>query len=787
MLVLAGGFALLCLALLLHGTTSVALLAALQLMIAIIAAYGASRRDAENRWGWWVLAASCAVGLLSNVSVLVPSADGVWAAFVVARYALFIVGLIGVRGALRKDPHKQSVLDAAIIAIGLTLVSWAFLVQPRVAEHPPDPSRVWVTITFAVLDLVMLTIVVRIVASPLTYTAATLLFAATGAVIVVSDILEITRIGVHGLRTFEPDGVTYFVWQLCGVVIAAAALHRPRRHRLARREPEAHYPRAQLITLMAVTVLGPVVPVVAVLGRGDILSPRAVVPIAGVAALACLLIVLLVIRQGNYARLAMRRASELNSQATAMFVQAEALRQAHREQQALQDELSRVAQHDPLTGLANRSVFAESLTRLLGDPRSRPVALLLIDVDGFKAVNDALGHATGDELLIRVARRLNQAAEDTDFVARLGADEFAVLLSGKTVDRYRYIAAEMIESIRVMYVAAEQEPRVTASGGLLIVEGSRVQPADALRNADLALYAAKQAGRNCLVEFKPHMREAHTRHTELAADVRSAIAEHALKVEYQPIVDITTGRTVALEALLRYSPSGRHISPSQFIAVAEDIGLVGNVGAEVLRDAASHARGWHRKFGVSVSVNVSGRQLASESFVEEVLDALDDAGVPPIALIIEITETVLVDAASNLGEMAIQSLHTLRDNGVRIAVDDFGTGFSSLAYLQRLPIDILKLDQMFTADLNPDDERGMQFVGAILELGRSLGLPTVAEGVETREQATLLRKLGCPLAQGYHFARPCPAESAVEFLSSPYAPDVHAARIQESFRSLGGA
>ncbi|BCB79090.1 hypothetical protein GCM10022251_19160 [Phytohabitans flavus] len=263
------------------------------------------------------------------------------------------------------------------------------------------------------------------------------------------------------------------------------------------------------------------------------------------------------------------------------------------------------------------------------------------------------------------------------------------------------------------------------------------------------------------------MREARLHHAELAASLRAALAADALTVLYQPIVDLHSGQPVALEALLRWrTADGRDVPPSKFIAVAEEIGLVVDVGSKVLRDATAQASLWYARHDVAVSVNVSARQLASPTFAADVLTVLAERSLPPAALIIEITETVLVDAA---GELAQQTLTALREQGVRIAVDDFGTGYSSLAYLQRLPIDILKIDHTFTAALDSPGDRGVRFVGAILGLGSSLGVPTVAEGVETPRQAALLRELGCPLAQGYHFARPCPPEGILDYLSTPVA------------------
>jgi len=501
------------------------------------------------------------------------------------------------------------------------------------------------------------------------------------------------------------------------------------------------------------------------------LVPSRTMPaLVGAALLTCGLLVLLVVRLGSFARLAVGRARAMNVQSAALMMQATALQQALDDQQTLQKELAHRALHDPLTGLANRALLAERLERVLRDTGRGPGGLLLIDLDGFKDVNDTLGHPVGDELLVRVGERLLSATVGADTVARLGGDEFAVLLTETRADRCRQVAGRVIEAVREVYPLAERQVCLAASGGLLILTPERTVPAEALGDADLALYAAKEAGKNQVVEFSPRMRESRMRHAELAASLRAAVATDALTVLYQPIVDLRSGQPVALEALLRWRMAdGRNVPPSRFIAVAEEIGLVGDVGSKVLRDATAQASRWHARHDVAVSVNVSARQLASPAFAADVLTVLADRCLPPAALIIEITETVLVEATGAASELAQRSLTALREHGVRIAVDDFGTGYSSLAYLQRLPIDILKIDHTFTATLEDPGDRGERFVSAILGLGSSLGVPTVAEGVETPRQAALLRDMGCPLAQGYHFARPCPPEGILDYLSTPVA------------------
>jgi diguanylate cyclase len=774
LIVLAGGLTLVLVALPLPHAVAAPIWIITQLVTVGVASYALTSREALHRSGWWVLLASCGLGLASAALHVVPAdelSDAAWPIALAARSALFVLGLILLLGVRRAQPTDQNFLDAAIVAAGLAIVAWAFLIEPWLSERPPGAEYTGLIVCFGALDLLLLALSVRVVSNPTSRTPSMLLLAGGAGLVLAADLASIVRVGTHGLGGFQPGGLVFTAWQLCGVLIAAAALHPS--YGQGYRRPDGGtddvLPRARFVTFVVVALLAPVVPVIGLLTSR--LVPSEVVPaLVGAAALTCALLVLLVVRLGNFARLAVRRAGAMNVQAAALMVQATALQQALNDQEALQKELAHRALHDPLTGLANRALLAERLERVLLDNSRGPGGLLLIDLDGFKDVNDTLGHPAGDELLVRVAQRLRVAAACADTVARLGGDEFAVLLTDADAGLCRRTAGRVIEAVREVYPLDERQVCLAASGGLLLLDPERTEPAEALRDADLALYAAKEAGKNQVVEFSPRMREARLRHAQLAASLRAALAADALTVLYQPIVDLHSGQPVAMEALLRWrTADGRDVPPSQFIAVAEEIGLVVDVGSKVLRDATAQASRWHTRHDVAVSVNVSARQLASPAFAAEVLDVLDARSLPPAALIIEITETVLVEAAGAAGELSQRTLTALRDHGVRIAVDDFGTGYSSLAYLQRLPIDILKIDHTFTATLESPGERGGRFVGAILGLGSSLGVPTVAEGVETPRQAALLRELGCPLAQGYHFARPCPPEGVLDYLSTPVA------------------
>jgi diguanylate cyclase (GGDEF)-like protein len=424
---------------------------------------------------------------------------------------------------------------------------------------------------------------------------------------------------------------------------------------------------------------------------------------------------------------------------------------------ALQYELRQRATHDPLTGLANRTLLGERLDAVLAtdDLPGGSLVLLLLDLDGLAAVNDTLGHSVGDQVLVDTARRLGTVVPAALLIARTSGDEFAVLCD-EPADRAMEVAEAVLRAVRRPYPVSGRDVYLTASLGLLHLTGL-AGAADALRDADLARSAAKEAGGDRAVVFHAGLRAARVLRSDLADGLRRALAEGSMGVHYQPVVDLQDGRMVAVEALARWTgPDDQQVPPVQFIPVAEETGLIVPLGRWVLRQACVDAVRWHERYGIAVTVNVSGRQLAESDFVDTVLDTLRDTGLPAGALILELTESTLVSHVD-----ATKSLDLLRQHGVRVALDDFGTGYSSLSYLAELPVDILKIDRAFTAPGPHPLPRDWAFTRAILDLARSLNLLAIAEGVETRQQARTLRQLACPFAQGFLYSRPVPG-AAIE-------------------------
>ncbi len=455
------------------------------------------------------------------------------------------------------------------------------------------------------------------------------------------------------------------------------------------------------------------------------------------------------------------------------------------ERKHLEDRLAHQAFHDSLTGLANRALFRNRVEHALARMRRqhRPIAVLLFDIDGFKNLNDSLGHAFGDDFLVAVGDRLRNLLRPSDTACRLGGDEFAVLVEdlGESIDA-TVVAERILDSLRVPFIVDGKEVVVTASIGITIAETTSSGADDLLRNADVAMYTAKNRGRNRSELFKPSMHQAMLDRLDLEADLRKAVDRDEFVLHYQPTVNLETGRISGMEALVRWqSPERGMVPPGMFIPVAEDTGLIVRLGAWVLEEACHQAVAWKREFGLdaprTMSVNLSARQLQDDRLVDDVASILSRTGIRPDEVVLEITESaVMADA-----EAMTARLHELKRLGVRLAIDDFGTGYSSMSYLCSFPIDILKIDRSFVHGVR-DEPQKMGIVRTIVELGRILQLQTIAEGIELDEELQELRALRCDLGQGYWFARPLTVEATVAMLT-----DQAAARRRGEMASLPAA
>ncbi len=445
------------------------------------------------------------------------------------------------------------------------------------------------------------------------------------------------------------------------------------------------------------------------------------------------------------------------------------------ERKAFESQLRHQAFHDPVTLLANRALFTDrvehALARMTRDAGG--IAVLFIDLDEFKVINDSLGHAAGDGVLRDVGARLLQCVRTMDTVARFGGDEFAILLEDTDQDReLAEIADRIFASFQDAIDVDDKEVFIGASMGIAVVDGEDAMTSAAdelLRNADVAMYMAKREGKGRYCLFQPEMHANVVKRLELKGALQRAIERNEFELYYQPIMTLNPRRVAGFEALVRWHhPERGMILPGDFIPVAEETGLIGRLGEWVLGEACRHACFLQGLFPsqppLTMSVNLSVKQLQNPMLVEDVAKVLEESGLEPACLTLEITESVLVTDT----DATIVKLHALKELGIKLAVDDFGTGYSSLSYLNRFPVDALKIDRSFVDGIE-DDVESSALAAAIIKIGETLNLHTIAEGIETEGQLSRLQDLGCRLGQGYNFARPMDLDKAVEYLSPLFA------------------
>ena len=440
------------------------------------------------------------------------------------------------------------------------------------------------------------------------------------------------------------------------------------------------------------------------------------------------------------------------------------------EQRRIRDSLAQAARHDALTDLPNRTLFSELLQRAIAQGArnsAHSYGVLFVDLDGFKLVNDSLGHVVGDRFLVAISQRLQAHLRPGDTLARLGGDEFAILAEDfGTPEDVCAIAERLQHALADPFQIDNHELFGSASIGI-VIGGAQYRSVDALlRDADIAMYRAKAAGRGGYELFDPAMHASALKRLTVETELRRAIERKELTVFYQPIVDLPSSRISGFEALVRWvRPDGHVAPPSEFISVAEETGLIVPLTHQVLREACHQAAAWQQMFGhpLALSVNVSSKLFTHEDFIAYVEDAINESGLLPRSLQLEITESVLI----NHSDVVERNFERLRKLGVAVHLDDFGTGYSSLSYLQRYPVDALKLDKSFVARMGTSEKDGVG--SAIVKLARELGMGLIAEGVETVQHAEQLRRLDCPHAQGYLFSEPLTAGAVVPLLTKQFS------------------
>ncbi len=445
----------------------------------------------------------------------------------------------------------------------------------------------------------------------------------------------------------------------------------------------------------------------------------------------------------------------------------EQLRSEIEQRERTQATITHLAHHDALTGLGNRMLFHKELGDALAHRQRHggDLAVLFIDLDGFKAINDTLGHATGDMLLKNLATRLRNTLREGDKIGRLGGDEFAILQFGaRQPNSASALATRLIETIQAPFSVNGQSLVVGASIGIAQAEGDYQDSTQLLRAADLAMYRAKAEGRGRFLVFEREFDRQVQERRELEAALRAVIEQDALEIHYQPLVNLGSSRISGFEALARWhDPQRGYVPPNTFIALAEEVGLIGKLGEQILQRACAEAATWPDD--ISVAVNLSAAQFQSGDLVTVVKQALAAAGLAPARLEVEITESIFLQGS----ESNLEVLSRLGELGVKISMDDFGTGYSSLSYLRSFPFHKIKIDRSFVHDL-PDGESSIAIVRAVCGLARSFGAATTAEGVETDGQLMHVRQEGCTEVQGYIFSKPVPADQIRALLAQPLQP-----------------
>ncbi|MFI5935523.1 putative bifunctional diguanylate cyclase/phosphodiesterase [Actinoplanes sp. NPDC051494] len=711
-----------------------------------------------HRLGWLVLLVAVVYTVLSNVLWPVLQATGVTGdspAIDLLYYTTYPVlglalALLPVRG--RRDLRFAGYIETGIITSGAAVVWWTLLVDPYVLDPDQIPDQLHV-VAFPMFDMVIFALGLRLLLVGGAGSLSFALIALATAALLTAD----TALFVSALNSGGSPLVSVVCWMLSNALLGTAALHPSMAAPPADRPVDDALDNVGTARIYVVTVVAtPIMTAIFLLHESMVDRVTAgdiIVPVGATAVTAALVV---------------SRMRQLNLVARKRAV---ALQESVSKQAELQGELLHRAQHDSLTGLPNRELLYERLTAALAGERAG--ALVVLDLDAFKEVNDRFGHAVGDELLVAATGRLHDIVPAGGVLARLDSDEFAVLMLDHDLAGCRRTGERVLSAMRHPFPVQGHELFATASIGLRLLDPDLLT-GDVLRDAYMALHAAKAAGRDQMTLFDRALSDQKLEAARTVERLRGAIERDELIVHFQPLVRLADERMTGVEALIRWQPAGEAmIPPDRFIPAAEDSGLIVPIGEWVLRRSCEVVAGWHRRrHAAVVSVNVSPRQLREPDFAAKVFAALRDSGLAPASLILEITEGVLVDSGM-VTEQAIRHLTTLRAHGVKVAIDDFGTGYSSLAYLRDLPIDHIKIDKSFmpgpggpSSVAGSVDTTAITMVKAIIDLAAGLELGTIAEGVETPEQVALLRSLGCDRAQGYYFARPLPAEEAALLLSS---------------------
>ncbi len=633
--------------------------------------------------------------------------------FYLGMYPLMIVGLTKKVRHVAPGRDRASFIDAAAVGTAMLAMMWVLFVDSIFETDDHTLAALVVQLGYPVMDVALLAVAARLVVTVHLKHPPFAFITAAIAGLAIAD----TTFGVlNATGAFETGMYPDAFWLTFYVGFAVAALHPASGRRAPIHEEQGKLTATQLV-IMFVAMLS--IPLVDLFFGNE--NDR-VVTITSSAVLSLLVLVRV---------FGLMKAVEVGK-----------------------ERLRHDAEHDALTSLANRTLFTERTGQALLRPGDHQVAVLFIDLDDFKTVNDSLGHQAGDKMLEVIADRLRGVVRGGDTVARFGGDEFAVLLASAR-DRWDAInvARRTLEALAEPIDLGSRTVRASASIGIAMEVAGSTDVASLMRDADVAMYLSKARGKGCYEFFEATMHEEAVERLDLKADLQRALDENEFSLNYQPIFDLTTGKVVLVEALIRWRhPERGQISPDRFIPLAEESGLIVQIGGWVLAEACRQANVWRRIAGcedIGVTVNLSMRQLQDNDFVAELTNILRETGLPANALVLEITESMLARDS----ERSAGVLELVKTIGVKLAIDDFGTGYSSLSYLKSFPVDSIKIDRSFINELHRSSTSSA-LVDAVVNLARALGAYTVAEGIEYADQAGQLRKLGCDRGQGFYYCRP---------------------------------
>jgi diguanylate cyclase len=714
---------------------------------------GARRNSGSSRLPWYLLAVGQTLFVTSDVfaynyerlfgsAIPFPSiADPFHLAF----YPFLVVGMLLLIRERGENRDRAGLIDALIVTLALATLLWVYLIAPYGDGLALSLLGKLTSIAYPSMDILVLGVVARVAAGSHRREPAFAFLLASAVVLLLSDAIYGSKLLDGGSGT---DGILYTGWALYYMLLGTSALH-PSMRLLSTPGPEAdaHLTRARLALLTCASFTVPLLIVV----REALHESLDLYVLVG--------------SSGFMFALVLLRMSGIVHRNEQLAVQMVALTE-----KSAQAELEHQAFHDTLTGLPNRALFRNRVAHALaGQRRDRlPVAVLFLDLDDFKNVNDGLGHAAGDMALQEVGHRLEDCMRPVDTAARLGGDEFAILIHDTESELQAVeIAHRVMSSLEASMTLDGREVAIASSVGIAFSDRNMISGADAeelLRNADAAMYMAKENGKGHYQVFQPEMHAKALARLELKTDLQRALDDGEFTLRYQPIMDLARGDMAGMEALMRWEhPVRGTVAPLEFVPLLEDTGMIVPVGSHVLRQACAWAvhmqSACPRVPALSMAVNVSACQLQRPEFIEEVRAALAETEIVPSSLTLELTESVMMRDM----ELTLLRLKSLRALGVRLAIDDFGTGYSSLNYIRQLPVDILKIDRSFLADPNPEVA---ELTAAIVQLARIFKLQAVAEGIENPGQLERLQNINCDFGQGFHFAKPLCSEEVLAMAQS---------------------